>query len=373
MPRVDTGRVALVVTSPPYPMIEMWDACFSAQDPAIATALKKKDGLGAFERMHRILDRVWKEVARVLMPGGIVCINIGDATRTLADNFILYPNHARILSALLPLGLTPLPQILWRKQTNAPNKFMGSGMLPPGAYVTLEHEHILIARKGEKRTFDTSSEKQLRRESAYFWEERNLWFSDVWMELKGARQDLGENGARARSAAFPFELPYRLIQMFSVKGDVVLDPFLGTGTTLAAAMAAGRDSIGIEMEKEFLPLVRRRVETLVPFSRTRIRERLAAHEAFIQARYQDKGGFRHQNAHYGFPVITNQERFLQLQDPTEVRHLSATEFEVSYESGPQGEFCRKWPGYFDGADKRAKPPGRPKKTTYPKPVQRKIL
>ena len=71
----------------------------------------------------------------------------------------LYPNHSRILAAMLKTGFSALPLILWRKPTNAPNKFMGSGMLPAGAYVTLEHEYILILRKGSKREFQQSPEK----------------------------------------------------------------------------------------------------------------------------------------------------------------------------------------------------------------------
>ena len=100
---------------------------------------------------------------------------------------------------------------------------MGSGMMPPGAYVTLEHEYVLVLRKGNKREFGTAEEKKNRRESCFFWEERNLWFSDVWMDLKGTTQNLIEDSARNRSAAYPFELPYRIITMFSVKGDTILD------------------------------------------------------------------------------------------------------------------------------------------------------
>jgi modification methylase len=216
---IESGSVALIVTSPPYPMIEMWNELFVQPSKAIQNALNAGKGMEAFELMHQLLDPVWREVYRVLTPGGIACINIGDATRTLGDNFILYPNHARILNAMVKIGFTPLPEILWRKQTNAPNKFMGSGMMPPGAYVTLEHEHILILRKGAKREFHRDVDKQNRRESAFFWEERNHWYSDVWMDLKGTTQKLSENNARLRSAAYPFELPYRLINMFSVKGS----------------------------------------------------------------------------------------------------------------------------------------------------------
>ena len=79
---------------------------------------------------------------------------------------------------MLELGFTALPCILWRKQTNAPNKLMGSGMLPAGAYVTLEYEYVLILRKGPKREFSRDEDKKRRLESVIFWEERNIWFSD---------------------------------------------------------------------------------------------------------------------------------------------------------------------------------------------------
>ena len=209
--------IDLVVTSPPYPMIEMWDQIFASQNEKIGRALKKKDGPAAFELMHQELDKVWDELYRVLKEGGIACINIGDATRTINSHFALYTNHSRIHTYMQKLGFSALPAILWRKQTNAPNKFMGSGMMPPGAYVTLEHEYVLMLRKGNKKEFNTNDEKKLRRESSFFWEERNNWFSDVWMDLKGTSQNLFDIKTRGRSAAFPFELPYRLIAMFSIK------------------------------------------------------------------------------------------------------------------------------------------------------------
>ncbi len=114
----------------------------------------------AFNLMHELLNSVWNEVFRVLKNGRFACINVGDATRTVQNTFCLYPNHARILNYLLKIGFSALPDILWRKQANTPNKFMGSGMLPAGAYVTLEHEYILILRKGQKREFKTENEKK---------------------------------------------------------------------------------------------------------------------------------------------------------------------------------------------------------------------
>ena len=155
MNTIPSDSIALMVTSPPYPMIEMWDELFADQNPAIGKAMEKGQSPAAFELMHKFLDPVWDEVYRVLIKGGIACINIGDATRTINGNFSLYQNHTRIMTYLLKSGFSALPAILWRKQTNAPNKFMGSGMLPPGAYVTLEHEYILIVRKGKKREFKT--------------------------------------------------------------------------------------------------------------------------------------------------------------------------------------------------------------------------
>lgn len=160
---IDTETVDLVVTSPPYPMIQMWDKLFSELSSEARAALNRENGNDAFEAMHVELDKVWRELYRVLKPGSFACINIGDATRTIANKFQLYPNHARIISAFRHIGFDTLPVILWRKQTNAPNKFMGSGMLPSGAYVTLEHEYILIFRKGSKRNFGSTTEKKAER------------------------------------------------------------------------------------------------------------------------------------------------------------------------------------------------------------------
>src|SRR6056297_2227752 len=337
MAAVADRSVNLVVTSPPYPMIDMWDEIFSHQDRKIEKALKKPDGALAFERMHQVLDRVWKEMYRVLSPGGFACINIGDATRTLGNNFALYPNHARILNATQAFGFTALPCILWRKQTNAPNKFMGSGMLPAGAYVTLEHEYILILRKGDKREFGVSGEKAERRRSALFWEERNQWFSDVWMDLKGARQEMLDKKVRNRSGAFPFELPYRLINMYSVAGDRVLDPFLGAGTTMIAAMVAARHSIGFELEADFLQQARQTVDHLVAFGNQVISERLARHAAFVDERAAAGKEIKHTSRLYGFPVVTGQETDICFYRPSLVDAGDEGRFTVSYQTKPTVE------------------------------------
>lgn len=330
MGALPSGSIDLAVTSPPYPMIEMWDGVFAAADGAVSECLHRGRGPEAFERMHRVLDPVWRELFRVLRPGGIACINVGDATRTLSGNFALYPNHIRILTFLLKAGFQALPAILWRKQTNAPNKFMGSGMMPPGAYVTLEHEYILVVRKGEKRMFTTAEEKQNRRESAFFWEERNVWFSDVWMDLKGTRQELLDPSARKRSGAFPFELAFRLVNMFSIKGDTVLDPFLGTGTTLHAAMASARNSVGFEIDTGMKDLVFSGVKEILPLARRRIEDRLESHMTFVRERTREKGPLKYTNTPYCFPVMTRQETELFFNEPLSVSVRDDAEIEVVY-------------------------------------------
>jgi len=327
---VDAESVDLVVTSPPYPMIDMWDEMFGGLNPDIAAALTGLDADRAFELMHRELDQTWHQIFRVLKPGGMACINIGDAVRTIGDRFALYPNQARILNALAQTGLTALPGILWRKQTNAPNKFMGSGMLPPGAYATLEHEHILVFRKEPRRNFSTETLKRNRAASAFFWEERNLWFSDLWTDLKGTSQEMDAHKSRSRSAAFPFELPYRLINMFSVKGDTVLDPFAGIGTTMYAAMAAGRSSIMVEKDASLEEAVLSRTTMIVPAANARIKARLDNHLQFVSDREMKGAPLKYTNSFYGFPVVTRQEIRLVLDRLEKLERNADDSFSVHY-------------------------------------------
>ena len=302
MSQLDDCSVDLIVTSPPYPMIEMWDSIWG--DGVDVNA----DPSNAFELIHKQLDLVWDECMRVLKDGGFMCINIGDATRTFNGTFSLWPNTSRIISHCVEIGFTVLPKIIWRKTTNSPNKFMGSGMLPCGAYVTLEHESILIFRKGGKRQHKTPEEKAKRMQSAYFWEERNLWFSDLW-QIPGVKQAIFASPTRDRNASFPLEIPYRLINMFSEYGDTVLDPFLGLGTTSAAAIVAGRNSVGYEVDKNLKDIL---IERL--FNNTNIDEinqftekRLQKHLNFIEARETDGKPVRQFNKTLNCKVMTMQE------------------------------------------------------------------
>jgi len=193
-------------------------------------------------------------------------------------------------------------------------------MLPSGAYVTLEHEYILIFRKGQKRVFKTVEEKQLRQRSAFFWEERNKWFSDIWFDLPGASQKTNHKDLRKRSAAFPFELAYRLISMYSVQSDTVLDPFLGMGTTVFASLCAGRNSIGIEIDKSFQKHIKNQLVNSVQSFNSKISERLLNHINFIKKYTLGKGPLKYKNKIYGFPVMTKQETAIQIPYLKSISH-----------------------------------------------------
>lgn len=321
MSTISDNSVDLIVTSPPYPMIEMWDDMMGNQNNDISEALSNNNGLLAFELIHKELDLIWDECFRVLKDGSFLCVNIGDATRTINDNFCLYNNYARIVSYCTNIGFVSLPNIIWRKPTNSPNKFMGSGMLPCGAYVTLEHEYILIFRKGNKRTY-TEYEKQIRKKSSYFWEERNKWFSDLW-EIRGTRQTITNSKTRERNASYPFTVPYRLINMYSMYGDTVLDPFFGLGTTTMAAMVSGRNSIGIEIDNKLLPNIKENLNNIsITSANNLIKERHENHLSFITDRENGGKPVKYYNENLQCKVMTKQEMDMSLYYLSSIKHIS---------------------------------------------------
>lgn len=297
--------VGLVVTSPPYPMIEMWDKCFCTQSEDVKIALNERRFEDAFEAMHKVLDKTWEDVDRVMIDGGVVCINIGDATKNCDGQFKLFTNHTRIINKFISMGYDVLPDIHWHKPTNAPNKFMGSGMYPPCAYVTYEHEYILVFRKGGNRKF-ANAEKSIRHSSAYFWEERNIWFSDLW-EIKGTTQKLKKETSRTRSAAFPFELAYRLVNMYSMKYDLVYDPFSGTGTVTKAAIASERNSISIDIDTNLCAQATFDTVQSIAELNCYTMDRVSRHIKFINSLSVEKKEKLYDNVNHSFKVKTRQE------------------------------------------------------------------
>lgn len=263
MPELADDSVHLMVTSPPYPMIEMWDKDFGRIDSRIAGLMKElkehnreETVKQIYELMHHSLARVWHETYRVLVDGGIACINIGDATRSINGSFRLFPNHARIIEHCERAGFRTLPYILWKKPTTKPKykgkgAFLGSGFLPPNAYVTVDCEFILIFRKGNLRRFPPHD--SVRYKSKFTKKQRDAWFTQIW-SVTGTRQT--DYRLERRTASFPAEIARRLIRMFSVKGDTVLDPFLGSGTTTKVARENGRNSVGYEVDENLFTCIK---------------------------------------------------------------------------------------------------------------------
>jgi DNA modification methylase len=239
LPGLSGQSVHLVVTSPPYPMIPQWDGLFRSL------------GATSYPEMLGVLEAAWQECHRLLVEGGLLVVVIGDALRSGDGGFQLWPNHAETLVAAARAGFHPLPYVLWKKPTNKPNAFLGSGFLPPNAYVTLDCEFILIFRKGTLRRFAPHDPPRLA--SRLTRAERDRWFSQVWSDVRGVAQ----RRTGGRTGAFPSEIAERLVRMFSVVGDVVLDPFAGTGTTLWSASELGRHAVGVEWDPEvYATLVR---------------------------------------------------------------------------------------------------------------------
>ncbi|MCY3667708.1 MAG: site-specific DNA-methyltransferase, partial [Gemmatimonadetes bacterium] len=179
---------------------------------------------------------------------------------------------------------------------------------------------------------------------AFFWEERNVWFSDVWLDVKGTTQGLVDAPTRERSAAFPFELAYRLVCMFSVKEDWVLDPFAGTGTTLAAALTAGRNSVGVEIDEALVRVAQNLLHSTRSDANEYNRARLARHAEWAAARTAESGPLKYASRHYGFPVMTAQEQDLLLNEVTEIAgEADGMTLVAQYNEESNGGFAAHWP------------------------------
>lgn len=242
MPEVAAESVHLVVTSPPY-----WHLKDYGQPGQI----------GYGQSLHEYLKdlyRVWQECLRVLKPGRRLCINIGDqfARAAVYGRYKIIPLHAEIISQCEALGFDYLGAIIWQKKTTmnptGGANVMGSYPFPPNGLVELDYEFILLFKKPGKAEKVPREVKEASRLSKEEWKE---YFSGHW-HFGGARQ-IGHE------AMFPEELPRRLIRMFSLVGETVLDPFLGSGTTAKVALELGRNTIGYEIKKDFLKIVKKRL------------------------------------------------------------------------------------------------------------------
>ena len=239
--------VHLVVTSPPY-----W------------TLKKYNDHVGQlghvreYEHFLDQIEQVWRHVYRALVPGGrLVCI-VGDVclSRRAHGRHVVIPLHADMVVRCRKLGFDNLTPIIWYKIANAKfevengSKFLGKPY-EPNAIIKNDIEFILMQRKPGGYRKPTEEQRRL---SMINKEQFDEWFRQSWA-LPGA-------STREHPAPFPLELADRLVRMFSFFGDTVLDPFVGTGTTLLAAARAGRNAVGVEIDPRYAQIAKSRLATL---------------------------------------------------------------------------------------------------------------
>ena len=248
---IPSESVHLIVTSPPY-----WNLKHYPDSP------QQIGNIADYERFLTELDKVWAHCARILVPGGRICCVVGDVcvSRRRGGRHYVMPLHADIQVRSRRFGLDNLTPIIWLKYANihmeasTSSRFLGKPYLPNGI-IKNDIEMILMLRKPgrnggcgyRKPTLEMEEASRIRKDE-YF-----RWFQPIWADVRG-------ESLRHHPAPFPKEIPYRLIRMFSFAGDVVLDPFVGTGTTMLAAIDAGRHSIGVEIDPGYVALARRRLE-----------------------------------------------------------------------------------------------------------------
>jgi len=264
---IDDASIHLVVTSPPY-----WNLKRYNENP---------DQLGHIQDYEEFLfeiEKVWRHIYRILVPGGrLVCV-VGDVCVARRDfgRHLVFPLHADICVICRRIGFDNLNPIIWHKIANASyevengSKFLGKPY-EPNAIVKNDMEFILMQRKPGGYRKPTNEQREASRIGK---EEFGRWFQQIW-NITGA-------STKQHPAPFPLDLATRLVRMFSFTGDTVLDPFCGSGTTMIAALRASRNSIGIDIDPEYCRMAARflKAETSNLFSTVKLHfERIATETA----------------------------------------------------------------------------------------------
>jgi len=242
MKEVSDESTHLVITSPPYWQLKDYG---------------KQEQIGfndTYEEYVNNLNLVWKECYRTLHPGSRLCINIGDqfARSVYYGRYKVIPIRTEITKFCETIGFDYMGAIIWQKVTTCNTTggatIMGSYPYPRNGILKIDYEFILIFKKPGNPPKVSNSIKEQSRITDKEW---NQYFTGHW-NFPGEKQN-------KHLAVFPEELPRRLIKMFSFVGDTVLDPFLGSGTTILAARNLKRNSIGYEINEEFLPVVKEKL------------------------------------------------------------------------------------------------------------------
>jgi len=242
MEEVEDESISLIITSPPYWHIKDYGV---------------ENQIGYGQTLHDYLKdlyRVWLECFRVLKPGRRLCINVGDqfARSVIYGRYKVIPIHSEIISQCEKIGFDYMGSIIWQKKTTMNTTggavVMGSYPYPPNGLVEIDYEYILIFKKpGGKEKIA----KEIKEKSKLTKEEWKEYFSGHW-KFGGEKQINHE-------AMFPEELPKRFIKMFSFAGETVLDPFVGSGTTLKVANLLQRNAIGYEINEKFLDIIKQKI------------------------------------------------------------------------------------------------------------------
>ena len=243
MEELSDNSVDLIITSPPY---------WQLKDYGTDNQIGYND---CYEEYINHLNLVWKESYRVLNNGSRLCVNIGDqfARSVYYGRYKVIPIRTEIIKFCETIGFDYMGAIIWQKKitsnTTGGATLMGSYPFPKNGILSIDYEFILIFKKlGNAK----KPSKEIKEKSRMTKEEWKKYFDGHW-NFGGVRQD-------GHIAMFPEELPKRLIKMFSFVSDTVLDPFLGSGTTSLAARNLNRNSVGYEMNPEFIPFIERKLE-----------------------------------------------------------------------------------------------------------------
>jgi DNA modification methylase len=230
MAELPDHSVHLMVTSPPY------------------NVGKEYDRDATLEEYLEFLGRVWREVYRVLVPGGRACVNIANLGR---KPYI--PVHSFIIRGLLETGFLMRGEVIWNKAASAsPSTAWGSWRSPANPTLRDVHEYILIFSKGS-----FSRKNPAKRRGSISRDEFLEFTKSVWTFPAVSARSVGH------PAPFPVELPQRLIQLYTYEGEVVLDPFMGSGQTAIAALNGNRHYVGYEIEADYVRLAQRRIKQFV--------------------------------------------------------------------------------------------------------------
>lgn len=252
MEEIDDGSIDLIITSPPYWNIKDY-------------GIEQQIGYGQNLNQYLVdIESVWNECFRTLKPGKRFCLNIGDqfVRTTKHSKYKIIPLHSIFTLQCEDIGFDYMGSIIWQKKTTMNTTggavIMGSYPYPTNGIVEIDYEFILLFKKPGKTE---KVDKEIKEKSILTKEEWKEYFSGHW-RFGGVRQ-------KEHQAMFPYELPKRLIKMFSFVGDVVLDPFVGSGTTLKAAMDLHRNCIGYEINSDYLSVIKEKIgltNTLLQFS-----------------------------------------------------------------------------------------------------------